>query len=89
MTCLNESTKEELIKVIDDTVSDTKEAQVLAEFIEGIQKCTTDDVPTGRKNKRPLSKYNLFISKCAKGTGVSFKDCIQRYRDMKKEKKGS
>ncbi len=86
MTCLNQETKNEIIEHIGNTLSDTKEAEILAEFIDGIQKCTTDDVPTGRKNKRPLSKYNLFISKCAKGTGVSFKECIEKYRQMKKEK---
>ena len=85
MTCLNESTKEELIKVIDDTVSDTKEAEILAEFIDGIQKCTTSDTSKGRKNQRPLSKYNLHMKKCMGEQKKEMKPCVQEWREIKKQ----
>lgn len=86
MVCLNTETKQKIIETIGDNISDIKEAQTLADFVEQLQECTADDTTKGRKGKRPLSKYNIFISKCAKGTGRGFKSCIEEWRKLKKEK---
>lgn len=88
MVCLNNETKSALISEIAASDIPQKSAEELSEFIEKMPKCTTDEVPTGRKGKRPLSKYNLHMSQCAKGTGRSFKQCIEIWRQMKKEKAG-
>lgn len=36
------------------------------------------------KKQRKLSEYQLFVQKCAKGTGKSFKECIVEWREFKK-----
>lgn len=35
------------------------------------------------KKPRKLSEYNLFVQKCAKGTGKSFKDCVLEWKQVK------
>lgn len=90
MTCLNDETKSALISEIAASDIPQKSAEELSEFIEKMPKCTTDEVPTGRRGKRPLSKYNLFMKGCLGGENRKpMADCVILWRKLKAEKKGS
>lgn len=81
MACLNEDTKHLIISNIEQQVDDTDKALVLAEFIESLPRCTTEELPKGRKGKRPLSQYNIFLSTCLKHDKMD--TCVPKWRVIK------
>lgn len=82
MPCLNQETKDALIEAIDKAKIPPMEAEALAEFVESMQKCTVEETPKGRAGKRPLSKYNIFMSGCLKSGDM--KSCVGQWREKKK-----
>lgn len=89
MACLNTDTKESLLLQIDELLPVSSRKVKLADFINKLEKCTVEEISKGKKNKRPLSKYNIHLSRCMKGTETGIKkpmkDCIESWRELKKE----
>lgn len=82
MSCINEETREALLMEIDDLLPESNRKVKLANFINDLPKCTTEEVPKGKKKMRPLSKYNVFLSKCMK-IDKSFDKCIPKWNKIK------
>lgn len=80
MVCLNEDTKEELLKIIPPTSSSNVK---IADFIGKLPECTVEDTKTGKKGKRSLTRYNVFLSSCMKSKGKDMKACIVVWREIK------
>jgi len=83
MACINNETKVEIIQKIEHSNIPSSEAQILAEFIEELPVCTIEDTKKSKRGKRPLSKYNIFMSKCLKEKDM--KSCVKDYHITKKD----
>lgn len=87
MACINTDTKNELIQKIEHFNIPSSEAQILAEFVDELPICSILDTPKGKKGERKLTKYNLFLSECLKGTSRHTKQtmsqCIPDWRIIK------
>ncbi len=90
MACLNTETKESLLSQIDELLPESSRKVKLADFINSLDACSTEDTQLGKKKKRPLSKYNIYLSKCMKGTETGIKQpmkfCIEGWRELKNKK---
>lgn len=83
MSCINTETREALIMEIDDLLPDSNRKVKLANFVNELPVCATDDIQKGKRKQRPLSKYNVFMSKCLKEKDM--KSCVKEYHIIKKE----
>ena len=81
MACINNETKVEIIKKIENANILSSEAQILAEFIEELPVCTIEDTKKSKKGKRPLSTYNIFLSSCLKVEKME--NCLPVWRIVK------
>lgn len=89
MACINTDSKELLLQEIDNLLPDSSRKVKLANFINQLPKCTVEEISKGKKNQRPLSKYNIHMGQCMKGTGRSMADCIKDWKKIKEEMKTS
>lgn len=83
--CLTRESKDGLIMVIKETISDREKAEKIISIIEGIRECTI--------KKRPLTPYTEFISKCMREAKIKeqglkasevMKQCAEKWRKSKK-----
>lgn len=83
--CINPETKDYLIEAVENVGIPTEKEKEIKDFIKSLDKCTTDEVSKGRKGKRPLSKYNIYMSHCMKGTGKQIGECSISWNEHKKK----
>lgn len=95
--CINTRMKQSLMDAVGDKADTDIQLSVLLDFIEQLPDCskvdqtlepnndidaygTIKEVP---KPPRKLSEYQLFIQKCAKGTGKGFSECVTEWKQQK------
>lgn len=83
MYCLNQETKEHIIDATKNLHIVKDKREQLTEFINSLDACSVDDIQLGKKKKRPLSSYNVFLGQCMGKSKLSMKECIPKWRIIK------